>query len=215
MEESKNSIWKKSEIYYLSLAGGIIGIIYARDSGWLRVMIVALIIGVIGFVAQLLNCRLNNQSVSFIAAYGWIPVDWVILSYLIKCYGFYNDAFFIGLVLLPSICAPVWWLWKGDNISVKIYSLYLLAMMVFWVLLRIVEMPFYVPVAIIYYGSILVAVIWMLAIFPKIFVKYSGVNAGPFLLFWLAIMLSDVFLFQILPWISNGTTMFINIPWAR
>ena len=88
-------------------------------------------------------------------------------------------------------------------------------MMVFWVLLRIVEMPFYVPVAIIYYGSILVAVIWMLAIFPKIFVKYSGVNAGPFLLFWLAIMLSDVFLFQILPWISNGTTMFINIPWAR
>lgn len=215
IKEYKNSIWKKSEIYYLSLAGGIIGIIYAVNSGWMPIMIIATAIGIAGFVAHLMSDRFDNRGLAFLSAYGWIPVVMVILSYLIQCHGFYNDAFFIGLVLLPSICAPVWWLWKGNDISVKIYSIYLLSMMAFWVLLRFVYLPFYIPAAIIFYGSVLIAVIWMIAIFPKIFVKYSGVNVGPFLLFWLVIMLLDIMLFQVVPWVSNGTAMFTDIPWAQ
>ncbi len=86
--------------------------------------------------------------------------------------------------------------------------------MAFWVALRFVELPSEQLAAVLYYGSILVAIIWMIIIHGKVFATYNDGNLSLFLLLWLGVLLLDVVMFQLVPYISEGVPLFTTIPWA-
>lgn len=207
--------WKNSQIYYLNIAAAVIGCDKTWNTGWMPVMIIVAVIAVAALILHATKIWSNNRLIRLLATYGWMPAGIVTLIYLFMYHGFYNNPFFIVIILLPCVCAPVWWIWKGDNWTVRIYSVYIFAMMAFWVSLRFIHVPSGSILPAIYYGSILLAIIWMIAIVPKIFKRYEDVNAGIFLLCWLGLMMLDVILFQLIPYISDKPPMFTTIPWAR
>ncbi len=207
--------WKNSEIYYLNIAAAVIGIIYTWHTLWMPIMIIVAVIAAVALVLNATRMWSDNRWIRLLAAYGWIPADLVTLVYIIMYHGFYNNPFFIVIILLPCVCAPVWWIWKGDNWTVRIYSVYIFAMMAFWVALRFIHVPPGSILPAIYYGLILLAIVWMIAIAPKVFKRYEDVNAGVFLLCWLGLMMLDVILFQLIPYIADKTPIFTTIPWAR
>ena len=210
--------WKHAGVYYLGLSTGAIGISECVDSfGWMTLMVVTTLICIMSFVMRL--CGLNGSKsriVYFLNRYGWIPVCVVSLAYMMKYHGFYNNPFFILLMAFISLLAPIWWLKKGDTFAIKIYSGYLLILIVSWAVLHFV--PVHIDRTIItrcYYALMMIAFIWMLAILPKVFAKYDGYSVGSFLLFWFGIITLDLILFQVMPFFSNGTPLFSEMEWLK
>lgn len=135
---------------------------------------------------------------------------------MMKYQGFYNNPFFILLVSFVGVLAPIWWLRRGDTFTIKIYSIYILILIVSWTVLHFVHV--YINETIIarcYYALMMIAFIWMLLISPKVFAKYDSNNVGPFLLFWFGVIVLDLILFQILPCFSDKIPLFTEMEWLK
>lgn len=206
--------WKNSKEYYISLAAGIGSFIHLWDTDWLVPLLIVTTICAIGFVSHIMEPWIDSRLGSLFARVGCIPLYFFAFVYLIRYDDLYNNPWLVGFVLLVCAAGAICWLWYGDNWVIKIYAVYLLAMMAFWVALRFVELPSEQLAAALYYGSILVAVIWMIIIHGKVFATYNGYNFSLFLLLWFGVMLLDVVSFQLIPYVTEGTPMFTTIPWA-
>lgn len=206
--------WKNSSLYYYSIAGGILSLIYLWGTGWVTPLLIVTTICVIGFVFHIMEPWADSRSVTLLARFGWIPVDLAGYILLMKYGDIYNNPWFVGAVLLVCGAGMICWISYGDNWVIRIYAVYILAMMAFWVALRFVELPSEQLAAVLYYGSILVAIIWMIIIHGKVFATYNDGNLSLFLLLWLGVLLLDVVMFQLVPYISEGVPLFTTIPWA-
>lgn len=210
--------WKCAGVYYLGLATGVIGVSKCADSvGWMILMIFTTLICVMSFGLHLCKSTSSkNTCLYFLNKYGWIPVCIISIAYMMKYQGFYNNPFFILLVSFVGVLAPIWWLRRGDTFTIKIYSIYILILIVSWTVLHFVHV--YINETIIarcYYALMMIAFIWMLLISPKVFAKYDGNNVGPFLLFWFGVIVLDLILFQILPCFSDKIPLFTEMEWLK
>lgn len=206
--------WKNSKEYYLNLSAGILSSVYLWDTGWIMPLLVVTTICAIGFMFHIMEPWIDSRLGALLARFGYIPLDFFALVYLIRYDGLYNNPWFVGFVLLVCAVGTICWLWYGNNPAIRIFVVYLLAMMAFWVALRFIELPSEQLAAVLYYGSILVAVVWMIIIHGKVFASYNGYNFSLFLLLWFGVMLLDVVSFQLIPYVTEGTPMFTTIPWA-
>lgn len=210
--------WERAGNYYLGLATGVIGISECADSfAWLLLMLFTTLICVVSFLMHSYGAvGSKNRILYCLNRYGWIPVCIVAIAYMMKYKGLYCNPFFILLMSLIGMLAPIWWLRKGDSSTIKIYSVYVLLLIVFWAVVHLV--PVHIDGTIItrcYYALMMVAFIWMLLISPKVFAKYDGYNMGLFMLFWIGVILLDLILFQVLPFLSDGTPLFTVTGWLK
>lgn len=206
--------WKNSDKYYLSLAAGIVSLIHLWDTGWAMPLLIVTTICAIGFVFHIMEPWIDSSLGLLLARFGYIPIDFLASVYLIRYGDLYNNPWFVGFVLLVCATGAICWLRYGNNPAIRIYAVYLLVMIAFWGALRFVELPSEQLAAVLYYGSILVVVVWMIIIHGKVFASYNGYNFSLFLLLWLGVMLLDVVSFQLIPYVTEGTPMFTTIPWT-
>lgn len=219
MEKKVNLLgWKSSGVYYLSLSTGIIGISECIHSTcWMTLMILTALISVVAFGAHLYKSSgQGNRFIGLLDRYGWIPVCVVAIAYMMKYGRIYHSPFFIIPVAIGSILAPACWLRNGKDLMLKIFSVYILALIAFWVALHYIHIPLPVAtISCIYYGSILLALAWMLFMLPKVFAKYDGINVGWFLMLGLGVLILDMILFQLIPFMSENIPFFTDIAWLK
>lgn len=181
---------------------------------WLLPFVAVTALCLAGFGAYIMAPATGSRVVSWLVRYCCLPLDVLIVVFCVKYIGSYNSPVFMIMVLLCSVWAPVVWLWKGGNTEIRLYAVYLLATMAFWIVLHLWSFHPEHVVASIYYGSLLVTVIWLAFSRCDVFAVIDGTSWGVFLLVWVGVMLLDVVMFQVVPFFTDGITMFTTIPWA-